>query len=73
MVQTLMGVLFVTAINSGLANVGLTDAGYAFAKGTIILAALSLQVIVRRLVARRASRAERAGAPAMETKAAVAQ
>lgn len=52
--QTLMGVAFITAINSGLANVGLTDAGYAFAKGTIILGALTLQVIVRRVVAWRA-------------------
>jgi ribose/xylose/arabinose/galactoside ABC-type transport system permease subunit len=52
----LVGVAFVTALNSGLANIGLTDAGYAFAKGVIILLALSLQVIARRLVALQARR-----------------
>lgn len=73
MLQTLMGVLFVTAINSGLGNVGLTDAGYAFAKGAIILAALTLQVIVRRLVTWRARRTEQARMPAASMHGAVAQ
>jgi len=58
MLQSLMGVAFVTAVNSGLGNVGLTDAGYAFAKGCIILGALTLQVFVHRLVARRIQSAQ---------------
>lgn len=70
--QTAMGVLFVTAINSGLGNVGLTDAGYAFAKGTIILVALSLQVIVRRLVVWRTRSVEQGSAGQGSAPAAVA-
>ncbi len=72
MLQTLMGVAFITAINSGLANVGLTDAGYAFAKGTIILGALTLQVVVRRLVAWRVRSTETPRAPASRSRAVTA-
>jgi len=62
--QTLVGVIFIVALNSGLGNLGLPDAMYSFIKGLIILVALSLQTGGRRVVARtwRARRAARGGA-----------
>ncbi len=51
--QTLAGVIFITALNSGLGNLGLPDANYSFIKGAIILLALALQGGARRLAARR--------------------
>ena len=51
--QTLVGVLFITTLNNGLGNLGLPDANYFFIKGVIILLVLSLQAGAHRLVARR--------------------
>ena len=53
LLQTLVGVVFITALNSGLGNLGLPDANYSFIKGVIILLALALQAGARRLAARR--------------------
>lgn len=49
--QTLVGVLFITTLNNGLGNLGLPDANYFFIKGVIILVVLSVQAGAQRLAA----------------------
>lgn len=54
--RTLLGVLFIATMNSGLSLLGLDDAYVYLYKGLIVLSALSLEVAARRL-ARRPARA----------------
>jgi ribose/xylose/arabinose/galactoside ABC-type transport system permease subunit len=49
--RTLLGVAFISILNSGLLNLGLTDAYYQVYKGAALLAVLSVQLLLRRLVA----------------------
>jgi ribose transport system permease protein len=62
--RTALGVLFISILNSALLNLGLTEAYYQLYKGIALLAVLSVQIWLRRLVAeeeRRAREAEQAG------------
>jgi ribose transport system permease protein len=49
--RTLLGVAFIAILNSGLLNLGLTDAYYQVYKGAALLAVLSTQLLLRRLAA----------------------
>jgi ribose transport system permease protein len=49
--RTALGVAFISILNSGLLNLGLTDAHYQLYKGATLLAVLSVQIWLRRLVA----------------------
>jgi ribose transport system permease protein len=49
--RTLLGVAFISILNSGLLNLGLTDAYYQVYKGAALLAVLSVQLLLRRLAA----------------------
>jgi ribose transport system permease protein len=49
--RTLLGVAFISILNSGLLNLGLTDAYYQLYKGGALLAILSAQILLRRRVA----------------------
>jgi ribose transport system permease protein len=49
--RTLLGVAFISILNSGLLNLGLTDAYYQVYKGAALLAVLSAQLLLRRLAA----------------------
>jgi ribose transport system permease protein len=66
--RTAMGVVFLAILNSGLNNLGLTDAYYQLYKGAALLGVLAVQVWLRRLVAeddrRRHERAQVAAAEA---------
>jgi ribose/xylose/arabinose/galactoside ABC-type transport system permease subunit len=66
--RTALGVAFISILNSGLLNLGLTDASYQLWKGATLLGVLSVQIWLRRLVAeddRRRQDAEQLGtAPA---------
>jgi ribose/xylose/arabinose/galactoside ABC-type transport system permease subunit len=46
--RTALGVTFIAILNSGLNNLGLTDAYYQVWKGAILLAVLSVQIWLRR-------------------------
>jgi ribose transport system permease protein len=63
--RTLLGVAFISILNSGLLNLGLTDAYYQVYKGAALLAVLSAQLLLRRVAAeevRRRQEAEQLGA-----------
>jgi ribose/xylose/arabinose/galactoside ABC-type transport system permease subunit len=47
--RTALGVAFIAILNSGLLNLGLTDAYYQVYKGAILLAVLSVQIVLRRM------------------------
>jgi ribose/xylose/arabinose/galactoside ABC-type transport system permease subunit len=62
--RTAIGVAFISILNSGLLNLGLTDASYQLWKGATLLGVLSVQIWLRRLVAeddRRRQDAEQLG------------
>ena len=46
--RTAMGLAFIAILNSGLLNLGLTDAYYQVYKGAILLTVLSVQIWLRR-------------------------
>jgi ribose transport system permease protein len=47
--RTALGVVFLSILNSGLLNLGLTDAYFQLYRGLALLAVLSVQIILRRL------------------------
>jgi ribose transport system permease protein len=47
--RTALGVVFLSILNSGLLNLGLTDDYYQLYRGLALLSVLSVQVVVRRL------------------------
>jgi ribose transport system permease protein len=49
--RTLLGVAFISILNSGLLNLGLTDAYYQLYKGAALLAVLAAQILLRKRVA----------------------
>jgi ribose/xylose/arabinose/galactoside ABC-type transport system permease subunit len=66
--RTAMGVAFLAILNSGLLNLGLTDADFQLARGGALLTVLTVQVMLRRLVAgeeRRRREAEQLAAAAV--------
>jgi ribose transport system permease protein len=66
--QTLLGVIFVTALDEGLGNLGLSDAGQLLIKGLVILFVLSVQTIIQRMTGRQSAswRVARAGTKTVE-------
>ena len=48
--RTAMGVIFLSILNSGLLNLGLTDADFQLYRGIVLLSVLSVQVWLRRIV-----------------------
>jgi ribose transport system permease protein len=58
--RTALGVAFVAVLNSGLLNLGLTDAYYQLYKGAALLGVLSIQIWLRRLVVDEARRRQEA-------------
>jgi ribose/xylose/arabinose/galactoside ABC-type transport system permease subunit len=58
--RTLLGVAFIAILNSGLLNLGLTDAYYQVYKGAALLAVLSAQLLLRRLAAEEVRRRQEA-------------
>ena len=49
--RTLLGVSFISILNSGLLNLGLSNADYQLYKGSALLAILAAQILLRRRVA----------------------
>jgi ribose transport system permease protein len=47
--RTALGVVFLSILNSGLLNLGLTDSYFQLYRGLALLAVLSVQIILRRL------------------------
>jgi ribose/xylose/arabinose/galactoside ABC-type transport system permease subunit len=47
--RTALGVVFLSILNSGLLNLGLTDAYFQLYRGIALLSVLSVQVVVRRI------------------------
>jgi ribose transport system permease protein len=47
--RTALGVIFLSILNSGLLNLGLTDSYFQLYRGLALLAVLSVQIIVRRV------------------------
>ena len=47
--RTALGVVFLSILNSGLLNLGLTDAYFQLYRGLVLLAVLSVQILVRRM------------------------
>ena len=47
--RTALGVIFLSILNSGLLNLGLTDAYFQLYRGLALLAVLSVQILVRRV------------------------
>ncbi|MDQ3893652.1 MAG: ABC transporter permease [Actinomycetota bacterium] len=47
--RTALGVAFLSILNSGLLNLGLTDAYFQLYRGLVLLAVLSVQILVRRM------------------------
>jgi ribose/xylose/arabinose/galactoside ABC-type transport system permease subunit len=47
--RTLLGVAFISILNNGLLNLGLTEAYYQLYKGAILLVVLSIQIWLRRI------------------------
>jgi ribose/xylose/arabinose/galactoside ABC-type transport system permease subunit len=58
--RTAVGVTFMSVLNSGLLNLGLTDSYYQTARGLALLGVLTLQVVTRRLVGPRRVRSDAA-------------
>jgi len=58
--RTLLGVAFISILNSGLLNLGLTDAYYQVYKGAALLGVLSVQLLLRRLAAEEVRRRQEA-------------
>jgi ribose transport system permease protein len=58
--RTLLGVAFISILNSGLLNLGLTDAYYQVYKGAALLAVLSAQLLLRRLATQEVRRRQEA-------------
>ena len=58
--RTLLGVAFISILNSGLLNLGLTDAYYQVYKGAALLAVLSIQLLLRRLASEELRRRQEA-------------
>jgi ribose transport system permease protein len=58
--RTLLGVAFIAILNSGLLNLGLTDAYYQVYKGAALLAVLSAQLLLRRLATEEVRRRQEA-------------
>ena len=56
--RTAVGVTFMSVLNSGLLNLGLTDGYYQSARGLVLIGVLSLQILTRRLVVRRHERSD---------------
>jgi ribose/xylose/arabinose/galactoside ABC-type transport system permease subunit len=48
--RTAIGVLFIAVLNSGLTNLGLSDAYFELWKGVALLSVLAVQIVVRRRV-----------------------
>lgn len=48
--RTAMGVVFLSILNSGLLNLGLTDASFQLYRGIVLLSVLAVQVWLRRIV-----------------------
>ena len=57
--RTAVGVTFMSVLNSGLLNLGLTDSYYQTARGLALLGVLTLQIVTRRLVGPRPCAATR--------------
>ena len=70
--KTLAGVAFVAILNNGLSSLGLSDAYYGLLKGAVILVALSIQTLARRMTARDAARARLRAATGEQRDVAVA-
>jgi ribose transport system permease protein len=47
--RTALGVIFLSILNSGLLNLGLTDSYFQLYRGLVLLAVLSVQIVVRRV------------------------
>jgi ribose transport system permease protein len=47
--RTALGVVFLSILNSGLLNLGLTDAYFQLYRGLALLSVLSVQIVVRRM------------------------
>jgi ribose transport system permease protein len=47
--RTALGVVFLSILNSGLLNLGLTDAYFQLYRGLVLLGVLSLQIVLRRM------------------------
>ena len=58
--RTAVGVTFMSVLNSGLLNLGLTDSYYQTARGLALLGVLTLQIVTRRLVGPRRVRSDAA-------------
>ena len=58
--RTAVGVTFMSVLNSGLLNLGLTDSYYQSARGLVLLGVLTLQIVTRRLVGPRRERSDAA-------------
>ena len=58
--RTALGVVFLSILNSGLSNLGLTDSYFQLYRGLALLSVLSVQVIVRRRHRRRGAAHARA-------------
>jgi ribose transport system permease protein len=56
--RTAVGVVFLSILNSGLSNLGLTQAAYELYSGIALLSVLSVQVWLRRVVANQQRRRE---------------
>ncbi|HTW99343.1 MAG TPA: ABC transporter permease [Acidimicrobiales bacterium] len=54
--RTALGVVFMTVLNGGLANLGLAEASYDLYSGLAFVCVLSLQVLIRRRVVRAVER-----------------
>jgi ribose transport system permease protein len=49
--RTALGVVFMSILNSGLLNLGLTDAAFQLYRGAALLTVLSVQVLIRSVIA----------------------
>jgi ribose transport system ATP-binding protein len=58
--RSAVGVTFMSVMNSGLLNLGLTDSYYQTARGLALLGVLALQIVTRRLVGPRRVRSDAA-------------
>lgn len=64
--RTAMGVAFISILNSGLLNLGLTDADFQLYRGIALLSVLSVQIWLRRRVAAEERRRHELGGAAPE-------
>ena len=58
--RTAVGVTFMSVLNSGLLNLGLTDGHYQSLRGLTLIGVLALQIVTRRLVGPRRVRSDAA-------------